>query len=117
MTIGRIAILVTCVLVAGLGGWLAILRWDDANKVATSVSALGAVAAVGVAVWAVVRAPGTGRSIVVSETGRANATSHGKAVTGVSAKAGKDVGSIRMERTGDAQASGGGDAVSGVELD
>lgn len=118
MTTGRIALLVTCMLVAGLGVWLAIARWDDANKVATSVSALGAVAAVGVAVWAVKRAPKTGGSIVVSETGRARATSQGNAVSGVSGEAGRDdVGSIRAERTGDAEASGGGDATSGVRLD
>ncbi len=109
--------IVTCVLVAGLGMWLTLARWDDANKVATSVSALGAVAAVGVAVWAVVRAPRSGGSIVVSESGRASATSEGSAVTGVSGKASVDIGSIRAERTGDAEASGGGNATSGVELD
>ncbi|MFI5589363.1 hypothetical protein ACIA5G_30215 [Amycolatopsis sp. NPDC051758] len=117
MTAGRVTLIVTCVLVAGLAGWLALARWDDANKVATAVSALGAVAAVGVAVWAVIRAPKAGRSMAVSDTGRATATSGGKAVTGFSGKADSTTGSVQVERTGDAQASGDGNAVSGVQLD
>ncbi|MGK3202803.1 hypothetical protein [Amycolatopsis sp. MEPSY49] len=115
MTVGRVALLVTCVLVAGLGTWIAIARWEDANKVATAVSALGAVAAVGVAVWAVVRTPRTSKAIVVTDTGKAKSASGGHAVTGVTGTPGHD--SVRAERTGDAESSGGGDAVSGVQLD
>src|SRR6266540_1214531 len=111
MTAGRVALVITCVFVAALGVWFAIARWDDANKVATAASALGAVAAVGVAVWAAVRAPQAKNSVVVSETGRARADSGGKAITGFSGKADGVGGVVRVERTGDAGAFGGGDAV------
>ena len=105
------ALVVTCVVVAGLGVWFAIARWEDANRVATVASALGALAAVGVAVWAAVR--GSGKTLTVSDTGRATAE-HGKAITGVSGHAD---GPIRVERTGDAKATGGGDAITGAHRD
>jgi hypothetical protein len=116
MSTGRVALLVTCVVVAGLGTWFALSRWDDANRIATVASALGAVAAVGVAVWAAFRAPAPERSVTVSDTGNATATGGGKAVTGVTGR-GESVGTVRVERTGDAKSSGDGDAVTGVELD
>ena len=114
MNTGRVALLVTSVVVAGLGAWFVIARWDDANRIATVASALGAVAAVGVAVWAAVRTPTAKKTVAVSRTGKATAAS-GKAITGVSG--GGSVDSVRVEQTGDAKATGGGDAVSGAELD
>ncbi len=117
MNIGRVVLIVSGVVVAALGIWFAVARWDDANKVAAVVSALGAVAAVGVSVWAALRAPRSRTSLVVSDTGQAIAGSGGQAVTGVSGRADRVDGSIRVERTGVAKASGGGDAVTGVQLD
>lgn len=113
MNTGRVALLVTCVLVAGLGTWFALSRWDDANRIATIASALGAVAAVGVAVWAAVRSPLRRKSVTVLDTGNATGS---KANTGLTGK-GDSVDTVRVERTGDAYASGNGDANTGVKLD
>jgi hypothetical protein len=115
MNAGRVVLVLTCLLVAGLGGWFAVARWDEANKVATMASALGAVAAVGVAVWVALREPGPRGSIRVSRTSRAAAGKGGRANTGVRGNA-VDAGSVRVEHTGDAEAIGG-DANTGVQLD
>ncbi|WP_448332027.1 hypothetical protein [Streptomyces sp. DSM 41534] len=124
MNTGRIALILTCLAVAILGMWLAFVEWGDASKVATVVSALGAVAAVGVAVWAALRAPSAGGAVVVSRTGRATSRAGGRAVTGFSGRVGGASGaggaagssSVRVEDTGDADSSGG-DAISGVQQD
>lgn len=105
-------LLLTCLLVAGLAGWFAVVRWDDANKVAAFTSALGAVAAVGVAIWAALRTSGPGQ-VTVRRTGRAEARGGGSANSGVR---GRISGSVRAEDTGDAVADDG-DASSGVRLD
>jgi hypothetical protein len=117
----RAAAVVTCVVTAGLGGWFAVARWDQANKLATVASALGAVAAVGVAIWTALRGSpgraGRARWIRVSGTGKAMATAPGSsAVSGVRGKPAGDV-SLRVRDSGDAEAGGGGNAVSGVQLD
>jgi membrane protein YdbS with pleckstrin-like domain len=52
MSVRGLAPLVTCVIVVVLAVVFGVLSWGEANKVATSVSALAGVAAVGVAVWA-----------------------------------------------------------------
>jgi hypothetical protein len=109
---GRVVLVLSCVVVGALGAWFAVARWDDANKVAAVASALGAVVAVGVAVWAALRtAPGN--AITVRRTGRAEARGGGSATTGVR---GRVDGTVRVERTGDA-VSDGGDATTGVRLD
>lgn len=108
-------LVVTCALVAALGVWFAIVRWDDANKVATTISALGAVAAVGVAVWASLRGPQADGVVTASDTGRAAAEGGGAAITGISGKV-TTASSLRAANTGDAEASGGGNAVTGVWL-
>lgn len=117
MKMGRVAVVVTCLLVAGLGVWFAVARWDDANKVAAVTSALGAVAAVGVAVWAALRSADPQKSVTVADTGRSTADSGGKAITGVSGRADNVTGPVQVKRTGDAKASGGGDAVTGAQLE
>jgi hypothetical protein len=117
MNTSRVAFILTCLLVAGLGMWFAVARWDDANKIATMASALGAIAAVGVAIWAAMRSPLSDRSLTVSDTGKATADSGGKAITGVSGKADTVEAAVGVERTGDAKAAGGGDAVTGAQLD
>lgn len=117
MNAGRVVLIISCVVVAGLGVWFVVARWDQANKVATAVSALAALAAVGVAVWAGLRPAPSRRSLMVSDTGRATAQDGGRAITGVSGKANRVDGRVRVERTGDAKASGGGDAITGAQLD
>lgn len=104
----------TCLIVGGLAGWFALAKWDDANKVAAVLSALGAVAAVGVAVWAALRAA-PGSSVRVSRTGKATASS-GEANSGFRGPGGPVAGGVRVERTGDAETAGG-DANSGVRFD
>jgi hypothetical protein len=121
MSGARVSLLVTCAVVAGLGAWFAVAKWDQANKVATVASALGAVAAVGVALWTALRTSpnrsGRASSIRVSGTGKATATGTGSsAVSGMRGRAG-DSGPVEVRDTGDAEADEGGSAVSGVRLD
>ncbi len=112
MNVGRVVLTISLLVVAGLGVWFTLASWNDANKVAAISSALAAVAAIGVAVWAALRNPSADRSITVSHTGKARGK---RAVTGVSGTAEAAGGSVRVKRTGDATASG--DAITGVQLD
>src|SRR5215469_14923917 len=102
MTFRRVVIAGTAGVVAVLAAVLMVLRWDDANKVAVLVSALAAVAAVGVAIWAALPAVRSGGKIRVLRTGRATTGAGGRANTGVSGPAGSLQGDVRMDRTGDA---------------
>jgi hypothetical protein len=115
MTVSRIAAVVTCVVVAGLGVWF-VVAWAHADRLAVVISALAAVATVGVGVWAAVRGSGSGRSIRVSDTGKATSGQDGGANSGVQGASGNG-GSVRVQNTGDADASGGGDANTGVRWD
>lgn len=120
MSGARVALAVTCVVVAGLGGWFAVASWDESDKVATVASALGAVAAVGVAIWTALRgSPGRAgrvRRIRVAGTGRATAGgSDSSAITGVRSNTG-GASALKVRNTGDAEAADGGNAVSGVHL-
>jgi hypothetical protein len=111
----RMVLLVTCLVVAGLGGVLAVVAWERASRIATVVSALAAVASVGVAVWAALPCHRSGSAEVrVSKTGRATATDGGAAVSGARGSAAGAPERTEVNRTGDANASGGGDAVSGI---
>ena len=111
----RMALVVTCVVVVLLAMVFGVLSWDQANKVATSLSALAGVAAVGVAVWTAL--PGSsGSRIRVVGSGRARSGPGGRAVSGVRASAEKASGDVAVKRSGVADASGGGDAVSGVDV-
>jgi hypothetical protein len=108
MSARRVSILITCLVVAVLAIVLVVVRWDDASRIATIISALAAVAAVGVAVWAAL-AP-TGARARASKTGAAVARGRGsRANTGVTGPAGA------AEQTGDARAAEGGSANSGIE--
>lgn len=113
MNTGRVVLIVTCLLVAALGVWLVIVRWEAGDKIATSVSALAAVAAVGVAVWAALRASRAGTSLVASHTGKATSKTD-KANTGVFVKANMN-GSKKAIRTGEADSES--DANTGVQQD
>lgn len=113
MSVRRLVLLVTCLVVAGLAGVFAGTQWDRADRVATVASALAAVASVGVAVWAGLPRSG---SVRVSDTGNAVAGAGGMATTGLAGPATELVSGIEVDRTGDADASGGGDATSGVRL-
>jgi hypothetical protein len=53
----RLVAVLTCLVVSGLVIWLVLAPWEQADRVASIASALGTVAAVGVAVWAAVRKP------------------------------------------------------------
>ena len=102
-------IFATCVVVAGLAAALTLTSWNTANQIATVASALGAVAAVGVAVWAALPRSDSGPK--ASHTGSAIATGpESRANTGVIG-----TGTGAADRTGNAKAVDGGSANSGVE--
>ncbi|ALG08752.1 hypothetical protein [Kibdelosporangium phytohabitans] len=113
MKAGRVVLILTCLVVAGLGTWFVLAQWDVANRVATVSSALGAVAAVGVAIWAALRTT-SGNSVRASRTGNATARGSGSSAnTGVRVSGAS--GALRADRTGEATASGGGSANTGVD--
>lgn len=93
-----------------------VSRWNEANKIAVAVSALAAVGAVGVAIWAAIPTGSPGGRLRVSRTGRVTAGMGGRANSGVSAPAGLLSGNVQVHRTGDADAAQGGDANSGIQL-
>lgn len=115
MTVRRVVLLVTALVVAVLAVVFVVVRWDDANRIATAASALGAVAAVGVAVWAALPAGRRGPSAHARRTGAARAVGSSYANTGVTGSGGgHDASAVG---TGDADAAAGGDANTGVRLD
>ncbi|MFD4411117.1 hypothetical protein [Streptomyces sp. NPDC058475] len=116
MSARRVALMATASAVAVLGVVLTVVRWDDANKMAVVVSALAAVAAVGISVWAAL--PGgssRGQGWQASRTGRAVASQQGQANTGISTPATSAPTVVEVNNTGDAEATGG-DANSGVRI-
>lgn len=115
MNARRIVLTVTSLAVAGLGMAFFLLKGDEANRVASIVSALVAVAALGVAVWAALPASRT-RVVRVTDTGESRAGAGGTAVSGLTGPAGDGTTAVEVERTGTADATDGGDATSGVRL-
>jgi hypothetical protein len=113
MVSGRIVLAMTCLAVSVLCVLFSVMQWDQANRVATVVSAVSAVAAVGVGVWAALAGPSA--PIRVTRAGLATATGGGRATSGVRAKPGAS--GIVVEKTGEAKADGdGSSATSGVDL-
>jgi hypothetical protein len=117
MSTRRVVLVVTCVVVAGLGTWFVVARWDDASKVATLVVALAGVAAVGIAVWAALAARPDSGGVRVAGTGDAVAGKGGVAISGLTASGGTVPDRIEIDRTGKADASDGGTATTGAQLD
>jgi hypothetical protein len=114
MSLGRIAVVATCVVVAGLGTWFTFAEWGNVDRIATVVSALAAVAAVGVAIWAGSPRPRVTGTTEASRTGDAVARAGGVANTGVSGKG--RPGNTRVRRTGNARADGtGSEANTGTQ--
>ncbi|MEV1083738.1 hypothetical protein AB0I98_36935 [Streptomyces sp. NPDC050211] len=115
MTARRVVIVVTGLAVAATGGLLAMTK---SSWTATVLSALAAVAAVGVAVWAAL--PGSSSrpetSIRVSGSGPARSGPGGSANTGLTGPVTGLRGSMDVERSGAADASDGGNASSGINL-
>ncbi|MGZ3143405.1 hypothetical protein ACVDFE_15715 [Lentzea chajnantorensis] len=116
-TIGRTSLVVTLLAVAGLGFWFAIARWEDANKVAAIASALGAIAAVGIAIWAALINRSRASQMIISGTNDAETHGEGDANTGLQGKTSKMIGSVEVRNTGKATATGGGHANTGIRLD
>jgi hypothetical protein len=102
------------VVVAALGVLLSVLQWERAGQIAAVATALAAVAAVGVAVWAAL--PGAAARVRISNTGKATARKGGKATSGLVAAPNQRKEGLEVERTGDAEASDGGEATSGARL-
>lgn len=110
MTLKRMVLVATCVVVAVLGWMFAVSQWETASRIATVASALAGVAAVGVGIWAAL--PGVSQSaVVVRETSTAKTAGKGNAVTGYHGSG--SARPVTVERTGDAEATGDGDAISG----
>ncbi|GGV02639.1 hypothetical protein GCM10010211_82420 [Streptomyces albospinus] len=110
----RVALLTTGLAVAA-GASFSFLQWDTANRLATVLSALVGLAALGVSVWAAL--PGRQAAVVrVSNTGEARAGSDASANTGVTGPAAGLQESVEVDGTGRAEASGGGDANTGIRL-
>jgi hypothetical protein len=117
---------VTGVITAGLLVWLCVAQWEQANRVATIASAVGAVAAAGIAIWAVLRTtppasvpPGSaGGGIRVRRSGPARAGQGGTAISGVRLAGTVPQGGVEVDRSGPARADGDGDgdAVTGADV-
>lgn len=117
MTMRRVVISVTAGVVTALAVALIVLRWNEANKIAVVASALAAVAAVGVGLWAGLPVMSSTRSQArVSRTGQATAGPSGHANSGVMGTSGSLPDDVRVTKTGDADASDGGDANTGIRL-
>jgi hypothetical protein len=114
VTIQRLVVLITCLAVAVLGVIFAVSQWEQASRIATVVSALTAVAALGVAVWTGL-GPAQAKAVRAVDTGNARTRRGRAAVTGVSGSAAKVRGTVEAKNTGDAE-SDDGDAVSGIQL-
>lgn len=117
MNVRRIVLLVTCLAVIGLLVWLTMAKWSSASKIAAVVSALGAVAAVGVAIWAAFPGSVSAGSVRASRTGKAIARRGSHAISGIALSTHNSQGKLNADRTGDAEASDGGEATSGIRLD
>ena len=115
MSTRRVALLVTFLAVGVLLIGLTVVSWDDASRIATIVSTVAAVAALGVAVWAALPAAAAAK-------GRSRASLTGEAVArgkGSSANAGiiapaDGSGEQEAHRTGRADAADGGQANTGI---
>jgi len=108
-------LVVTCLVVGGLCAWFAVNNSGDADEIATLISALAAVAGIGIAVWAAIpgsAAPWTASAI---ETGKAVAHRRSRAITGIAGVHANPAG-MTAKRTGDARATDSADAISGVQL-
>lgn len=110
----RVVLIVACLVIAGLAVVFLVTERDESVWIATVVSALVAVAALGVALWAAL--PSTVRGVRVSGTGSATAGRGGRAVSGYVGTAGQPPTLVDVSKTGDADATAGGNAVSGVEM-
>jgi hypothetical protein len=106
MKLGRWILVVTLLVVAGLGFWFSVARWDDASKIAAVLSALAGIAAVGIAAWAALRGSATSSKITVKDSGSATSDS-GDANTGVRGNAGTPGFSVKIENSGDAESKDG----------
>nr|WTA70845.1 hypothetical protein OHB51_17515 [Micromonospora sp. NBC_00855] len=107
----HIVLLITGLLVAVLASAFVVLRWDSADRIATAVSALAGLAAVGVALWAAL--PTARSGVRARETGAMWARGAGYANSGIDAPA-SDTTPMEVSRTGDATAGDGGQAITGI---
>ncbi len=112
---GHWVLVITCSIVAALSASLFLLQWEQANRLATSVSALAGLAAVGVAVWAALRPAARSSCVTVRDSGAARARGIGRANSGIRLQGGSNPRDLRVRGSGDATASNGGWAVSGID--
>lgn len=106
MRLGRWILVITLLVVAGMGFWFSVARWDDASKIAAVLSALAGIAAVGVAAWAALRGTPISSKITVKSSGDATSDS-GDANTGVRGKAAPSGLSVKINNSGEAKSKDG----------
>lgn len=111
----RVIIGGTGLLVTALAGVFGFLSWDRAGQVASVVAALIAVAALGVAVWAVLSGGSGGGSVRVENTGAATAVGPGSRANTGAVASGDGRGDVSVSGTADARAEDGGSANTGSE--
>jgi hypothetical protein len=114
MSSRRVVLGITGLVMAALAVAFMVVRWDRADRIATAVTVLTGVAALGITAWAALPRGRQEPEIRVSGSGKATAEDGGSAVSGVSGLAGSGPGRAEVTDSGDAHASGGGDATSGV---
>lgn len=112
MTPRRMVLAATCVAIAALAWVFAVAGPDDTAAIAAAVSALAAVATVGVGLSEA--SAGTESVVQIDHTGAAIADGpDSAAITGSSSLNVSQARSVELRNTGPAIASGGGKAVTG----
>ncbi|GHA06033.1 hypothetical protein GCM10010345_08190 [Streptomyces canarius] len=101
-------------MVCALATGFALVGPRQADHIATLVSALVAVAGLGIAVWAVVSTVPGRRSVQVSDTGGARARGAGSAVSGAVISIRNSAETIEVRNSGAVDAADDGEATSGV---
>ncbi|MER7152261.1 MULTISPECIES: hypothetical protein [Streptomyces] len=114
MSAGRAVLLVTGATAGILAIVFVLVGPRQADHIATLVSALVAVAGLGVAVAAAVPAIPGRRSVRVTDTGAATAKGSGSAVSGAAVSITNGTETIEVSHSGTADASDDGEATSGI---
>ncbi len=122
MTVRRVVLLVTCLLVSVLAVWFA-LDQRKLSTIATAVSALVAVAALGIGVWTTLRSgmpagPGSvsaAPTIRVADTGSAEVGADGDGNTGALFHGSPPASSVTVENSGQGKAGARGRINTGFE--
>lgn len=109
----KITIAGTATAVLVTSGIFATLSWQDASYVAAVVSALAAVATLGLSLFLMFRKPST---LKAENTGKSESTYQSCTNTGITVRGKQLSEDLKVDRTGDATASDGSQANSGIDF-